>query len=600
MSGLTACKLTNTMVAPRIAIEKDRQSRDRIGDDSTDVMGIVRSISLFPDFRMYLWTKQSAQLYHQLAKSDKLILNIDATGSLLNFTAVEDLKDKILHTKVTVSPKYVIVDAKHMRDKTVSRMMSPLTLAEMASNKNTAKDYREFYENFLASVEEVHPGEAKLRPLLCLTDCSPQLESGALLAFPVGDGVELTRIEYGNRILLHLLHFDKALLGFSRGEVSAESRKEVAAHVLISLRKHIGVFLKECKSHVCRAPITWLKRNKSSEFTHSRDRIDAILSKTFSSLLDELQVSELIVRLLLLVALFETRKFDSPSFHDGMEAKDHRGPSELETEKRLLKAVDDFIRHETARLRIDSLKEVTNRLGEVSAIKSWHILFHDGIIDRAKDLMKQQGCTYLKSVSVSNDNSWQKMAVLRCSILYGRALEYGSGNEAMLLPEYQGGIDMTVLLPHDGRHGIVNPLYSPTVAKYLRSTWLTKVPLFSRGIIYLLEIAKDMDIEDSNQFSEAVFKNVKHNQDVYNHVSDPGEYLLHRWEDDQRTSRQFIQQFECIKSQLEQLDSRRSKKRRCEESAGLPADEVAPAAAREMTHDELTQQEEEEEEEVWS
>jgi hypothetical protein len=48
---------------------------------------------------------------------------------------VDELKDKILHTKLTVSPKFPVVDGKHARDKQVSCFLSPLTMAEMVSNK---------------------------------------------------------------------------------------------------------------------------------------------------------------------------------------------------------------------------------------------------------------------------------------------------------------------------------------------------------------------------------------------------------------------------------------------------------------------------------
>jgi hypothetical protein len=99
-----------------------------------------------------MYTKQSLQLYQHLAKGRRLIFNCDATGGLLNFPMVEDWKNKLLHTKLAVNPKYPVVSGQYTRDCQVSRMLSPLTMAEMVSNKNMASDYHDFFSRFLQDV----------------------------------------------------------------------------------------------------------------------------------------------------------------------------------------------------------------------------------------------------------------------------------------------------------------------------------------------------------------------------------------------------------------------------------------------------------------
>ena len=67
-------------------------------------------------------------------------MNVDATGGLVNIQGVEGVTDKILHTKVTLSPKYALVRKDVMRDKSLMRMLSPLTVAEMISSTNTGEE----------------------------------------------------------------------------------------------------------------------------------------------------------------------------------------------------------------------------------------------------------------------------------------------------------------------------------------------------------------------------------------------------------------------------------------------------------------------------
>jgi hypothetical protein len=148
---------------------------------------------------------------------------------------------------------------------------------------------------------------------------------------------------------------------------------------------------------------------------------------------------------------------------------------------------------------------------------------HEPIITKAKSLLKHS-CVYLSAVSIDDDTN-KTMGTLRCSVVYGREIVDGAVTAMM-----EGGFNGGVKLPRNGDDGIKNPIYSLTVANYLRGTWMKNTALWSRGVVDLVESALDMDIEGNNQFSEAVFRHVKHEQDV-EHVSNPGDYVLHRWED---------------------------------------------------------------------
>ena len=80
------------------------------------------------------------------------------------------------------------------------------------------------------------------------------------------------------------------------------------------------------------------------------------------------------------------------------------------------------------------------------------------------------------------------------------------------------------------------------MAKYLRTEWMKKPALRSNGIVEVLEQAKGVKLSPSNQLSEANFKNVKINQDVHKHCSEPAEYINHRWEDTNNSNRLLMSQ----------------------------------------------------------
>jgi hypothetical protein len=325
--------------------------------------------------------------------------------------------------------------------------------------------------------------------------------------------------------------------------------------------------------------------HQSAEFAGTKPRFEGLLSKVFEEMTKETKISEVIAQLSLVVAMLETEKFESPSFYDTTEVKECRGELEEGAEERMLKAVDSFIRVESEKLHIQSMEDLRARLDH-REMKRQHILLHDGIVERAKVLMKGQCCAYLHSFSVSNDDVNQKVGTVRCSITYGRSLQNGDEIE----PWRESGLSLTLRLPHNGHEGIVNSMYSLTVAAYLKMTWMGKFSLWCHSIVDLLETALDMQIEANNQFSESLMKNVKYNQDVYKHVSEPADYILHRAEDCGESAKQFIHQYEQLHGSINQLISRRAKRQRADESN---------KSNLALTQDELTQQTEEVETEQW-
>jgi hypothetical protein len=73
----------------------------------------------------------------------------------------------------------------------------------------------------------------------------------------------------------------------------------------------------------------------------------------------------------------------------------------------MLQQVDLFIHEESQKLQIESLENICAQICD-SEIKQNHILLYDIVVEQAKVLMMGQCCSYLQSISVSN-NSASKM-----------------------------------------------------------------------------------------------------------------------------------------------------------------------------------------------
>jgi hypothetical protein len=530
-NGLSSCKLANVFISAELTNNSDMEGRLKRKDKSTDLLGIARTISLSPNVMWQLWTKGNVQLYHRLAKRGKLIINVDATDSVVDIPLVEGVTDKMVHTKVTV------------RD--TMRMISPLTIAEMISNGNTEVDITAFFQAFLKDAKDCHSEELPPKPLMCMTDCSPQLESAALTAFG-SEAMITSRIMYGNAILLHLLHFDREI-------ANDPSTRVVAAKAIFSkLKLQIGIFLKERASHVYRAPHTWMHRNNSTEFSKSQKaRFESLLKASFASILRDDRISEAIVRWSVILAVLETPRFKTPSFSDTSRTHNGRNKEDRKMERSHATAIDAFIQSESRQLHVDSLEDAATTLQEVCEDK--HLLLHEPIVDKAKSLLKHS-CVYLSTICL-DDATNKTMGTLSCSVVYGREI-VGGAVTAMT----EGGFNVGVKLPHDGDRGIQNPLYSPTLANYLRDNWMNKIPLWSRGVVDLVECALDMEIEGKH--SQESLEDVKHGPDVDEHFSDPSEYVLHRWKECQKSETTFNKNY----GQMQKRRSSQKKRKHVEMS----------------------------------
>lgn len=218
--GLGVCKLSN------VNYKINAMDLEQREDKSTDLPGIDRGTVIDSNSRMKLYSKPCVVIYHKLGETGKLVVHVDATGQIVRLPLVEHMADKMLVTQMIFSAKTALLSVEHLQDDRKNRLLSPLTACEFVSNKNTAADIGSFYLAFRASERELYPNEAPVKLLLFSTDCSAQLQSASLTVFAARPN--LTRMQYGNVVLLHLCYFDSVACRVERG---SEKLKETAKTV---------------------------------------------------------------------------------------------------------------------------------------------------------------------------------------------------------------------------------------------------------------------------------------------------------------------------------------------------------------------------------
>ena len=57
---------------------------------------------------MTLYSKITVQLFHRIGQTGQMICHINATGGLLNFLNLPGVNGKVLHSLLSVFPKYMM------------------------------------------------------------------------------------------------------------------------------------------------------------------------------------------------------------------------------------------------------------------------------------------------------------------------------------------------------------------------------------------------------------------------------------------------------------------------------------------------------------
>ena len=140
------------------------------------------------------------------------------------------LRDKVLHSFLTIHKKYVVLGSEWSNNDYASKYhLNQLKLAERISNSNNGNDIKKFLLDFRK--EEYNICGDNVTPLLCNSECAGQLQYAYLIVFSLNIPT-ITRHSYNNSFLFNLFLFDKF------HEKEAEGKKNLIKNTLPRLSIH--------------------------------------------------------------------------------------------------------------------------------------------------------------------------------------------------------------------------------------------------------------------------------------------------------------------------------------------------------------------------
>ncbi len=329
----------------------------------------------------------------------------------------------------------------------------------------------------------------------------------------------------------------------------------------------------------CRAVKAWAHSSKRNEdFRGTKKHLETVMKHVIVRTTSSMRFSSAIAELCGAITLFGRERIQCPNFDMDSETREHSDKNELGqiiTNIDLLYAeVGDKIKIDDGQLHKDIQKElstpatnqrftggdIANKVLEVliSRLIFWYVYLKE------KNVLEQTG-------------------IIRYVIVYGkRDLDDGSSEEggtgassgAYLGGAYLGVFEEKVSLPFDGSAGLVNPLFYPAAAKYLKEEWLKKSAMWTRGALDLVQLATGMVIKGNNQHSEGVFSYRKNNINMADFASEPALYMIMRWDSLLASSAQLVVNNREAKSTIQRRKNKMKKREREEEEMTKDAREV--------------------------
>ena len=109
------------------------------------MLGIIRAGCQWPDFKIELCAHNTTLLYNHIGQRDQIIVNLDASGGMVDLPGNKNLAGEILHSLFSVNSKYIFpADQFHL----ASKILTPLKVTEFVSSRNKAPDITAWLQTF--------------------------------------------------------------------------------------------------------------------------------------------------------------------------------------------------------------------------------------------------------------------------------------------------------------------------------------------------------------------------------------------------------------------------------------------------------------------
>ena len=128
-----------------------------------NILGIVCAGCWWPDFKIELYTHNTTLLFNHIGQSDWIIVNLDASGGMVDLPGNPNLVRKILRSMFSVNPKYIFpADQFHL----ASKILTPLKVTLFISRRNKVSDITAWLQTFRNN--EKHLCGSCTRPFFCI------------------------------------------------------------------------------------------------------------------------------------------------------------------------------------------------------------------------------------------------------------------------------------------------------------------------------------------------------------------------------------------------------------------------------------------------
>ncbi len=523
--------IANIIRVAEITSKKDFERRKRMGDNSTDLLGIVRKVEIRPNMNVYLHSRSMLNFAGEVSSAGCLVVGVDGTGGLINFPNTP-LDGAIQHIILSIQSSECLLSQQD-RDSTTIKF-TPATLSERISNRNRASDIcswlQEVRSDTLTAMASCSGRDCAtpLKPAVIKMDCALELMTGCITAFRNDDQID-SAARYNGCVIVVILRYEAQVVGASPDEVRRYAKEAYNKILCVS-----PCIFKQCNSHVHRAIVAWAKTKldkKPACLRLWKNQFEQIFHYIADIVSAHVNLSDLIARIAVVITMLRTETIACGKFYRNSDTNVHHPRWQSQD---VASKMDKIIRDESEKLRIQTEQEVTDYLERICSRDSDSITF-DGrnyaqrVVDRmmgvGNDPAMKFAVTHLKSV-----NGTKGMGTVACLYVIAPYDEDEEGEE-IVKPKYVGGVEVDVKLPHTSNE-VRNPLYCPEAAEYVMEYWLNRMGLCSQASISIANAALSTSAFASNQSLEGRICWEKHSvSTVHQDMSCLASLIHRRYED---------------------------------------------------------------------
>ena len=491
--------------------------------------GTINAPTIAPDFILH--DRSTCAFIGELCEQKNVIMTLDTTAGMTNFPDTP-FDGKMQHSIMTVQYKETVISAAQ-NEFTRPYDFSSFPVTERASSWNTASAVESWIVQWMIDVKlstmdvlgrEITPNIAMLK-----VDNALQLPTGMILALREDHMIDSART-YNNIVIPLLIEheYDTLSLSPTSGEYKASCDR-----VMTKIRYHAPFAAANCKVH------TFLYRRdayrnmkvKPIELKMYYQQVNKVYRNVAYAFYVEMSLSRLIVRICVLITIFETKMIPCQNVGGTMKSGILRKSHDTNAASAMATAMHSLVERGVQTL-FESVNGNVDRMiaEEHSKVGSPNLQRFLGTHISSTVLNTLKSLKFSLTYPISIDRT-TKTCTVRTAILYSPyKLRTDGSRDVDISPQLVGGFETTLSIPFRGRK-IRNPLHSKALGKYWRKE-LDRVGLTGNAIVGVAERAWDRNIGGTTMSLEAHLQHVKTQSSRYKEsIRNIPSWMMTRWEE---------------------------------------------------------------------